>query len=68
MAAGFEIYEDEGGAYRFRLTAANGEIVAQGESYPTPEDARSGVAAVKRAATDAEVPEQGLVSMRHRST
>ena len=35
MAATFEIYKDPRGAFRFRLKAANGELVATGESYKT---------------------------------
>jgi len=35
MAGGeFEIYKDQGGHFRFRLKARNGEVVATGESYP----------------------------------
>ena len=56
MAARFEIYEDAGGEWRFRLKAANGEQVAQGQGYATRAGAIDGVEAVKRAAAAAEVP------------
>lgn len=57
MAAKFEIYKDAKGEYRFRLKAGNGEVVATGESYPTLAGARTGVEAVKRAASEADVVE-----------
>jgi uncharacterized protein YegP (UPF0339 family) len=50
MAGKFEVYEDKAGQYRFRLKAGNGEIVAQGESYPTRSGAHAGCEAVQRAA------------------
>jgi uncharacterized protein YegP (UPF0339 family) len=55
MAGKFEIYKDKRGEFRFRLKAANGEIVASGESYKTKAAAEKGVEAVKRAADGAEV-------------
>jgi uncharacterized protein YegP (UPF0339 family) len=35
-------YQDEAGGYRFRVLAANGEIVASSESYTRMGDARKG--------------------------
>lgn len=35
----FEIYIDAQGEYRWRLKAANGEVVAQSEGYTTRESA-----------------------------
>lgn len=58
MAAQFEIYTDSRGEYRFRLKAANGEVVATGESYATKAGALRGVDAVKRAAAAAEIDDQ----------
>jgi uncharacterized protein YegP (UPF0339 family) len=55
MAAKFEVYEDRSGGFRFRLKAANGEVVATGESYTTRSGAREGCEAVKRAAAVATV-------------
>ena len=55
MAAKFEVYESRNGEYRFRLKAANGEIVATGESYPTKAGAHAGCEAVKRAAAAADI-------------
>jgi len=55
LAAKFEVYEDRSGGFRFRLKAANGEVVATGESHTTRSGARGGCDAVKRAAAAATV-------------
>jgi len=55
MAAKFEVYADSKGKYRFRLKAANGEIVARGEAYESHSGAKEGCEAVRRAATEAAV-------------
>jgi uncharacterized protein YegP (UPF0339 family) len=53
----FEVYEDRGGKFRFRLKAGNGEVVATGEAYETEASAEKGTEAVKRAADGASVVE-----------
>ena len=58
MAAKFEIYADSKGQFRFRLKAANGEVVATGESYVSKAGVLKGVDAVKRAAAAAEIDDQ----------
>ena len=58
MAAKFEVYKDAKGEFRFRLKAANGEIVATGESYTSKAGVLSGLDAVKRAAAEATVDDQ----------
>jgi uncharacterized protein YegP (UPF0339 family) len=60
MAAKFEIYQAKSGKYRFRLKAANGEVVALGQSYATTAAARDAVEAVRRAAAEADTPEEML--------
>lgn len=55
MAAKFEVYEDRSGGFRFRLKAANGEVVATGESYATRAGAHAGCEAVQRAAEAATI-------------
>ncbi len=57
MSGKFEVYEDAAGKHRFRLKAANGEVVAVGEAYETRASAVEGCAAVSRAADGAEVVE-----------
>jgi len=54
MAAKFEVYPS-GNQYRFRLKAANGEIVASGEAYQTRQGAHDGCEAVRRAAAVATI-------------
>jgi uncharacterized protein YegP (UPF0339 family) len=55
MAGKFEIYQDKGGKFRFRLKAGNGEIVAVGEAYESKASAKNGVESVKKNAADATV-------------
>jgi uncharacterized protein YegP (UPF0339 family) len=57
MAGKFEVYEDKAGKHRFRLKAANGEIVATGEAYETRASALKGCEAVQRAADGAKIEE-----------
>lgn len=46
----FEIYVDKTGGWRWRLRAPNKKIVADsGESYKTPRNARTAIAALARA-------------------
>ena len=53
----FEVYEDKGGAFRYRLKAANGQIIATCGtlSYKTVDEVLAVVEAVKAAAPDAGV-------------
>ncbi|HSS01133.1 MAG TPA: HVO_2922 family protein [Kofleriaceae bacterium] len=54
----FELYKDRGEEWRWRLRAANGNIVADsGESYTTKANAEAGIASVKRGAAEAPVRE-----------
>lgn len=39
-----ELFRDQGGGYRHRIRAANGEIVHTSEAYTTATDARRGLA------------------------
>ncbi|MER7670775.1 DUF1508 domain-containing protein [Kitasatospora sp. NPDC096128] len=55
MSGKFEVYQDAGGKYRFRLKAGNGEIVATGQGYASKDAAHKGVEAVQRAADGAPV-------------
>jgi hypothetical protein len=55
MAGKFEVYADRAGKYRFRLKAANGEIVASGEAYESKPAATKGCEAVQRAAAGAAI-------------
>ncbi len=53
----FETYEDKKGGFRFRLKAANGEIIGQGESYTAKSGCANGIASVAKNAPDAKILE-----------
>ncbi len=57
MAGKFEVYQDAGGKFRFRLKAGNGEVVATGQAYASLAGAKEGCAAVQRAAAGASIVE-----------
>lgn len=54
MAAQFEIFKDKAGEFRFRLRAANGEIILASEGYTAKASAKNGIASVQRNATSAD--------------
>ncbi|MBR3508622.1 MAG: YegP family protein [Lachnospiraceae bacterium] len=49
----FEIYTDKAGEYRFRLKAANGQIIATGEGYKAKKSCENGIESVKKNVVDA---------------
>ena len=51
----FEIYADKRGEFRFRLKAANGQIIAVGEAYKAKASCLNGVKSVVRNAAAAEI-------------
>lgn len=51
----FELYQDKRGAYRFRLKARNGEVVASSEPYGTKSACQHGIESVIRSAQDAQI-------------
>jgi uncharacterized protein len=53
----FECYIDKIRKYRFRLKAANGEIIAVSEGYSSRESCMNGVESVKKNAPIAKVVE-----------
>jgi uncharacterized protein len=55
MAAKFELYKDAAGRFRFRLKAANGEIIASSEAYNSKASAQNGIESVKTNAPTASV-------------
>jgi uncharacterized protein YegP (UPF0339 family) len=57
VAGRFELYQDKGGDYRFRLKAGNGEVIATGQGYASKAGALNGIDSVRRNAADAEVVE-----------
>jgi uncharacterized protein YegP (UPF0339 family) len=57
MAGKFELYEDKGGQFRFRLKAANGETIASSQGYSSKASAKNGIESVRTNAADATVVE-----------
>lgn len=55
MPAKFEVYKDTSGKFRFRLRAANNEIIAVGEAYTTKAACMNGIESVKKNAATAEI-------------
>ncbi len=53
----FEWYKDKDGKYRFRLKAANGEVIAVSEGYVSKEGCVDGIASVKKNAPIAKIVE-----------
>ena len=57
MAAKFEVYKESRDEYRFRLKAANGEIIASSEGYSSKSGCLNGIESVKKNAPEAEIKE-----------
>lgn len=51
----FEVYTDKKGETRFRLKAANGEVIASSEGYTTKKSCLNGVESVRKNAPKATV-------------
>ena len=58
MPGMFELYQDKSGAYRFRLKASNGEVIASSEGYGRKSAALSGIDSVRQSAADANVDDK----------
>ena len=54
----FEVYEDKGGEFRFRLKATNGQVIATSEGYKAKASCLNGIESVKKNAVDAEIVKQ----------
>ena len=51
----FEIYTDKAGEFRFRLKAANGQIIATGEGYKKLPNCKNGIKSIVKNAPDAKI-------------
>ena len=52
----FEVYQDKGGDFRWRLLSSNGQVVAtSGQGYKEKRDCLNGIESVKRIAADSKV-------------
>ncbi len=53
----YEVYEDKGGKFRFRLKAVNGEIIAASSAYATVDECLKNLDVLKKKAAGAKVVE-----------
>lgn len=51
----YELYQDKAGEFRFRLKAANGEIIGKSEGYKAKASAKKGILSIGKNAPDAPV-------------
>lgn len=51
----FEVYADKRGEFRFRLKAANGEIIAVGEGYKAKASCKNGIKSIIKNAPEAAI-------------
>jgi uncharacterized protein YegP (UPF0339 family) len=58
MASKFTLYKDKAGQFRFNLKAANGEIIAVGESYPDKKSALKGITSIIKNAPSAKIVDE----------
>ena len=55
MAGKFELFTDQGGRFRWRLKAGNGETIAASQAYESKEGAKKGIASVQNSAPGATI-------------
>ena len=53
----YELYKDKAGEFRFRLKAANGEIIAVSEGYVAMAGCMNGIESVKKNAASTDIVE-----------
>lgn len=58
VAGKFELYQDRGGKYRFRLKAGNGQIIAVSEAYNSKSSALNGIESIRKNAKGAKLDDQ----------
>ena len=58
MAAKFVVYLDKSKKFRFRLVAANGEIIATGEAYESKASCLNGIKSIQKNAPIAEINDE----------
>ena len=54
----FEVFEDKGGKFRFRLKARNGEIILASQGYKSKDTCLNGVESVKNNAPEAPIEKE----------
>ena len=55
----FEVHKDKSGQHRFRLKAANGEVIASGEGYASKQGCLNGIESIKKNAPEAIIVAEG---------
>ena len=60
MAAKFVIYHDKQKKFRFRLLAANGEIIASGEAYESKASCLNGIKSIQKNAPVAPIVDETI--------
>ena len=53
----YEVYADKAGEFRFRLKAANGQVIATSEGYKAKNSCMNGIESVGKNAPDAAIEE-----------
>lgn len=53
----FELYQDKGGDFRFRLKSRNGQVVAVSEGYTSKAACENGIESVRKSAPEAQIAE-----------
>ena len=51
----YELFKDKSGEFRFRLKAANGEIIGKSEGYKAKASAKKGIASIAKNAPEAPI-------------
>lgn len=51
----YEVYEDKGGKFRFRLIAKNGQAILASQGYKSKDGCMGGIESVKKNAPQAEI-------------
>ncbi len=54
----FTIYQDAAGEFRFRVVAANGNILASSQGYNQKQSAKDAIASIQKNAADAPVVDE----------
>jgi uncharacterized protein len=57
MSGKFEVYKDQTGKFRFRLKAANGELIATSEAYDSKLSCMNGINLFRKHAVDSPIVE-----------
>ena len=56
----WEIYQDKGGQYRFRLSASNGSCICHSQGYTSKASCKNGIESIKKTAQNAKIDKSYL--------